>query len=107
MTKQQIVEEIHRQARKHFVRRKYSMRGAFDTIEADLIEFQTIKRYNRGYRYILLVIDIFTKMIYAEPLKDKTGKSAAEAMEKILIRIGQPVRNLHTDKGRLNTSFFE
>lgn len=102
MTKQQIVEEIHRYARKNFERRKYSMRGIADTLQADLAEMQQFKRQNRGYRYILFVIDVFSKKAYAKPLKDKSAKSVAEAMEQIFIQIGTPIRNLHTDKGRLN-----
>lgn len=100
MTKRQIVEEIHRYARKNFERRKYSMRGIADTLQADLIDMQQFKRNNRGYRYILIVIDVFSKRAYAEPLKDKTAKSTTEAMEKILRQVGQRIRNLQTDDGK-------
>lgn len=100
MTKQQIVDEIHHYARKNFKRRKYSMRGIADTLQADLAEMQRFKRQNRDYRYILFVIDVFSKKAYAKPLKDKTGKSVSMAMEKIFNQVGQPIRNLHTDKGK-------
>lgn len=100
MTKQQIVEEIHRYARKNFGRRKYSMHGIADTIQMDLIEMQNFKRKNLGYRYILIAIDVFSKKAYAEPLKDKTAKNVAEAMENIFKHVGQHIRNLHTDQGK-------
>lgn len=100
MTKKQIVEEIHRNARKNFERRKFSMRGIADTLQADLIEMQTFKRNNKGYRYILIAIDVFSKRAYAEPLKDKTGKSTTEAMEKIFIKVGKRIRILMTDDGK-------
>lgn len=100
MTKHEIVNEIHRDARKNYERRKFSMRGIADTLQADLIEMQPFKRKNHGYRYILIAMDIFSKMAYAEPLKDKTGKSVTEAMEIFLNRFGQQIRNLHTDKGK-------
>lgn len=100
MTKLQIVKEIHRDARKNFERRKYSMRGINDTLQADLIDMQQFKRVNRGYRFILIVIDVFSKQAYAEPLKEKTGKETSTAMEKILRRIGERVRNLQTDDGK-------
>lgn len=103
MTKRQIVEEIHRYARKNFERRKYSIRGIADTIQADLIDMQQFKGNNRGYRYILIAIDVFSKRAYAQPLKDKTAKSTINAMEKILIQVGQRIRNLQTDDG---TEFF-
>lgn len=58
--KQQIVGEIHRDARKNFERRKYSMRGISNTMQADLIEMQEFEQFKRGYRYILIVIDTFS-----------------------------------------------
>lgn len=103
MTKQQIVKEIHRETRKNFERRKYTMRGINDTLQADLIEMQQFKTVNRGYRYILIVIDVFSKRAYAEPLKQKTGKATSEAMEKNFNRIGERIQNLQTDDG---TEFF-
>lgn len=100
MTKQQIVNEIHRYARKNFERRRYSMRGIADTLQADLIDMQQFKQKNRGFRYILIVIDVFSKKAFAEPLKDKTAKSTSEAMEKIFKQVGMRIRNLQTDDGR-------
>lgn len=66
--------------------------------QADLAEMQQFKRQNRGYRYISFVIDVFSKKAYAKPLKDKTAKNVAEAMENIFIEVGKPIRNLHTDE---------
>lgn len=100
MTKQEIVEEIHRYARRNFERRKYSMRGIADTLQADLIEMQQFKQQNRGYRYILIVIDVFSKRAFAEALKDKTAKSVTEAMAKIFSQVGHRIGNLHTDDGK-------
>lgn len=100
MGKQQIVTEIHRYARKNFERRKVSMRGINDTLQVDLIEMQEFKNVNRGYRYILIVINIFSKKAYAEPLKDKTANETVLALEKILKRVGHHVKNLGTDLGK-------
>lgn len=48
MSRKQLVEEIHRYARRNFERRKFSMRGISDTLQADLIEMQSFKEGNRG-----------------------------------------------------------
>jgi hypothetical protein len=37
-----------------------------------------------NYKYILTVIDLFSKYAWTEPLKDKSAKSVAIAYEKIL-----------------------
>lgn len=100
MVKEQIVKEIHRDARKNFERRKYTMRGIADTLQADLIDMQQFEQNNRGYRYILIAIDVFSKRAYAVPLKDKTAKSTTDGMEIILKQVGQPIRNLQTDDGK-------
>lgn len=105
MSKQQVVKEIHSYARKNFLRRKYTMHGIADTLQADLIEMQPYKRENRGHRYILIVIDVFTKMAYAEPLMDKTGPVVTRAMDRIIQKVEQrhkysKINNLQTDDGK-------
>lgn len=82
MSKQQVLKEIHRYARKNFTRRKYVMYGIADTLQADSIEMQPFAKESRGYRYILIVIDVFSKVAYAEPLKDKTGLVVTSAIRK-------------------------
>lgn len=80
------------------------MYGIADTLQADLIEMQPYKRENQGYRYILIVIDVFTKMAYAEPLKDKTGPETARAMDLIIRKVLRQhdikINNLQTDDGK-------
>lgn len=108
MSKLEVVQEIHRYARKNFKRLKYVMYGIADTLQADLIEMQPYKHENRGHRYILIVIDVFSKMAYAEPLKDKTGVVVTKAMDRIIKNVYRQnpqhqINNLHTDEG---TEFF-
>lgn len=105
MSKLQVVRELHRDARKNYPRRKYAMYGISNTLQADLMEMQPYKRENRGHRYILVVIDIFSKMGYAEPLKDKTGPVVTKAMEQIIRKVyrNDPyhrIIHLHTDEGK-------
>lgn len=105
MSKLQIVQELHRNARKRFPRRKYVMYGIADTLQADLIEMQPYEEENSGHRYILIVIDVFSKVAYAEPLMDKTGVATTQAMERIIHKVLQHnpyhhIRKLHTDEGK-------
>jgi len=50
---------------------------------ADLIEMQAFSKSNHGVRYLLTVIDVFSKYGWMLPLKDKTGKSVTDAFKKI------------------------
>jgi len=42
--------------------------------QPDLIEVNNIAKYNRGYRYLLTVVDVFSKHAWVEPVKNKMGK---------------------------------
>ena len=51
---------------------------------ADFVEVQTLAKQNKGFRYILVVINAFSKYAWAQPIKKMTGKDVAEAFVKIL-----------------------
>ena len=63
---------------------------------ADLIEVINIAKYNRGYRYLLTVVDVLSKHAWVQPVKSKTGKAVTDAFEKILKGRRKPI-NLQTD----------
>lgn len=98
--KTKIVNELHRPARINFPRRNTVIKGINDLFQADLIEVQPYSRINKGYRYILVVINCFTKVADALPLKDKTGKSVSTAMDKIIKRGTHKITHLQTDDGK-------
>ena len=45
---------------------------------------QLISKFNKGFRSLLCVIDIFSKYAWLVPLKDKKGVSIVDAFQKIL-----------------------
>ena len=45
---------------------------------------QLISKLNKGFRFLLCVIDIFSKYVWVVPLKDKKGVSIVNAFQKIL-----------------------
>ena len=48
---------------------------------------QLINRFNKGFRFLLCVFDIFSKYAWVAPLKDKKVVSIVNAFQKILKRI--------------------
>ena len=48
------------------------------------LDYRKYSRVNRGYNYILCVIDCFSRFVWAAPLKTKTITETAEAFNKIL-----------------------
>jgi len=61
---------------------------------------QAFSKFNRGVRYLLTVIDVFSKYDWMLPLKDKTGKSVEDAFKEIFIKSKRKPEKLWTDKGR-------
>lgn len=99
MTKEGLIEELHKSVRRNYPRRKVFLKGINDLWQADLIEMIPYAKVNKDYKYILIVINAFTKYVYAEPLKTKTGKDVTEAMSKILNSVEEKPKNLQTDQG--------
>ena len=64
-----------------------------------------IADYDQAYRYLLTVIDVFSKYAWVIPLKKKDSKTVSEAFDSIFT-YRKPVK-LQTDKGKefVNTSF--
>ena len=56
------------------------------------------EKYNRGYTFLLLVIDIFSKYGWIIPLKNKKGKTVAEALETIFKE--RKPEKMWVDKGK-------
>lgn len=89
---------LHRPIKRKFKRSRYIIPTLGWLYEADLAEFQTLSSENDQYRYLLCIIDGFSKMAAVEPLKDKSGKSVCKALEQVLERLG-PTDTVRTDQG--------
>ena len=75
------------------------MKGIDDTWAADLVEMGSLSEWNEGVRYLLMVIDIFSKYGWIQMLKNKKGESVAEAFKSIF-REGRKPKKLWIDKGK-------
>ena len=68
---------------------------------------QLLRRYNKGVRFLLCVIDIFSKYAWVVPLKDKIGVSIVAAFQSILKQSNRKPNIIWVDKGSefYNASF--
>lgn len=53
----QISEELHKQARVNFPRRRVELKGITDLYQADLVEMIPFSKINKGYKYIMTIIN--------------------------------------------------
>lgn len=95
MSKIQVVNELHRSARKNFERRRTDMIGINDTYQIDLVEMIPYASENKNFKYILTVIDIFSKYAWAIPIKTKNKTDVSNGMMSIL-KSGTIPKNIHT-----------
>ena len=72
--------------------------GPNETWSADLIDMREFSKDNKGYNYLLNVIDIFSKYSWSIPLKTKTGLDVTNAFETILTNKNFP-KKLWVDQG--------
>ena len=95
----QSAKELHKPIIRKFEKRKvYS--GFRDNIwGADLADMQFISKFDKGFRFLLCVIDIFRKYAWVIPLKDKKGVSIVNAFQKILDKLERKPSKIWIDKG--------
>ena len=97
---EELADELHKPIRKKFARRRVISNHVDDIWAADLVDMQYYSRSNKGYKYILMIIDVFSKYGWAEPLKNKKGVEIVGAFTKIWNSGQTPPKRLWTDKGR-------
>ena len=96
---QQLAEELHKPITKKFEKRKVHAAFKDNIWGADLADMQLLIKYNKGIRFLLCVIDIFSKCAWVVPLKDKKGVSIATAFQSILKQSNRKPNKIWVDKG--------
>lgn len=90
---------LHRPRRKRFPKARVIVYGIDHQWVADLIDVQRLSRYNKGYKFLLTVIDVLSKFLWVVPLKNKTGTEVVRGFQVILGRGRTPIQ-LQTDLGK-------
>jgi len=88
---------LHKPFRKNFLRSKIIVYGIDDTWQADLIDIQKLASENKGNKFLLTVIDVFSKYAWVIPIKNKTNTSLIQAFSQIFKE--RVPKRLHTDQG--------
>ena len=87
---------LHKQVSYRFPRRKTIVSGPNQQWQAHLIDVSRLSRHNKGIKFLLTCIDVFSKKAWVVPLKDKSGISLVAAFESIHHHLP---KTLQTDKG--------
>ncbi len=71
----------------------------------DIFDMSKYVQANKGYRYLLACVDVFTRRAYVEPMKNKNSVAAREAFQTIMARAKAQPRSIliDNDAGFLST----
>lgn len=90
----------HKSRRVKFRRNCYILNNIDQLWESDLIVMPSeYTAHNDGVKYILVVIDCFSKFLFSEPLKRKTTEAIIDGFKKIFQKTCRRPDRLQTDKG--------
>ena len=74
---------LHRQVRKRFARNPYTVTDVRDVLECDKLDVQSYEKYDDNFRYILSVIDVFSKFLHLISVKTNSGPAVTAAFRSI------------------------
>ena len=94
----ELAQELHKPVKRYFTQRRVV--NHIDEIwAADLVDMQKFSKWNKGYKHLLMVIDVFNKYAWIKPLKDKTGEIVTEAFKSIF-KEGKRLKYLWVNNGK-------
>ena len=94
----QLADELHKPIIKNIKNRKVYSSLRDNTWGIDLADMQSLSKYNKGIKYLLCAIDLFSKYAWVIPIKDKKGTSIVNAFKKIISK-GHKPNKIWVDQG--------
>ena len=94
-----LADELHKPVIKNFSKRKVYSSFKDNIWGVDLVDMQLLSRQNKGIKYLLCVIDLFSKYAFVVPLKDKKGASVVKGFKKIVNESNRRPNKIWVDQG--------
>ena len=95
----QLAEELHKPIIKNFKRRQVYSSYKDNIWGGDLADMLLISKFNKGIKYLLRVIDLFSRYTWVVPLENKKGESIVERFKKILDDSNRKPNKIWIDHG--------
>ena len=97
-----FINEIYsKPPKKYYATNKTDVYFIDDIWSLDILDLKDYgPENNRGYRYVLVIIDNFSKYGWAVPLKNKNAQTIKDSFEKILINSKRKPNLIETDRGK-------
>ena len=94
-----LADELHKPIIKKFNKRKVYSQFNDNIWGVDLADTQTLSRKNKGIKYILCAIDLYSKYAFVVSLKDKKGISIVNVFDKIIKQSERKPNKIWVDQG--------
>ena len=94
-----LADELHKPIIKKFEKRKVYSQFKDNIWGVDLADMQSLSRKNKGIKYLLCVIDLYSKYAFVILLKDKKGISILNAFDKIIKQYNRKPNKIWVDQG--------
>ena len=94
-----LADELHKTVIKKFNKRKAYSQFKDNIWGVDLADMKSISRKNKGIKYLLCAIDLYSKYAFVIPLKDKKGISIVNAFNKIIKQSNRKPNKIWVDQG--------
>ena len=94
-----LADELHKPIIRNFNKRKVYSQFKDNICGVDLADMQSLSRKNKGIKYLLCAIDLFSKYVFVIPLKDKKGISIVNAFNKIIKQCNRKPNKIWVDQG--------
>ena len=95
-----LADELHKPIIQKFEKRKVYLQFKDNIWGVDLADMQSLSIKNKGIKYLLCAIDVFSKYAFVIPLKDKKGNSIVNAFNKIIKQSYRKPNKIWVDQGR-------
>ena len=103
-----LADELHKPIIRKFNKRKVYSQFEDNIWGVDLADIQSLSRKNKDIKYLLCVIDLYSKYAFVIPLKDKKGISIVNAFNKIKKQANKKPNKIWVDQGgEFYNNFFE
>ena len=90
---------LHREYKRPRSFNPYYIRQRRKLVQADLIDIRNIEQHNDNTKFLLLLIDVFSRMVWLYPLRNKSAKTMKTTMENWINRLFRLPETIMTDKG--------
>ncbi|HRP36788.1 MAG TPA: DDE-type integrase/transposase/recombinase, partial [Candidatus Dojkabacteria bacterium] len=94
-----FASEVHKRAFKKFERRRVIVHKIDEIWAMDLASLESLVSYNDGYKYMLCIIDVFSKFAWAVALKNKTAATVLAAVKDVVKKSKRIPEKIWVDQG--------